>query len=344
MEKRFIVNIIIGLMIFISGCTTLNRYDSFSGPGRIEDWPRRDWEQKYVYKSPSYIVYTNTSPEAAEYLVELMEQALKSYQEVTGFKAKLPTFTVNAYSTKKEYEQIAKSEGFTANLTSGMYSPVPPAAIHLPYAWGYYKHPSVTLLHEGMHQFLDQTMRFEVPTAYWGIMPHHKRKLVSIRLWLNEGLSTYTEGFLVGEDKVELDRINQERLDHLKDLIKEGKCPSLEDVLSRRYGQSFSSADYALSWGIVYYLRTIEPDGKAKLKRYLQAVKRGFFDNPKKQFPAKFIVDGRSVKDFTQKWFSYIAQESLLFFKKIVVGDKKTLKDWERDWRRQMNNLNFRIF
>jgi hypothetical protein len=157
----------------------------------------------------------------AEYIAELMEGASRGYREVTGYKeAYLPKFIINAYAGKAEYNDVAREQGFSEGVARGFYTPAHPAAIHLPYIQDKGSHPSSTLLHEGVHQFLDQTMSFNVPSVAKRYLPLEKHKLLSVPLWLNEGFATYMESSVVNGDQIDVGRINPDRLKHLQKLIR----------------------------------------------------------------------------------------------------------------------------
>ena len=94
----------------------------------------RTWSDASVYKTVHYTLNTNTRPATARHIGELMEIAVKEYRELTGYRDDyLPIFNIYAYSVKNEYEAVAGENGFPPGLTTGFYTPEPPAAIHLPY-------------------------------------------------------------------------------------------------------------------------------------------------------------------------------------------------------------------
>ena len=215
------------------GCGIIEERDhGFSEPGRVKRWPKRAWSEAFVYQTPYYTVRTNTSPDVAMYIGKLMERAFAGYREVLGYRdVSLPRLTINTYATRKEYDTVARRLGLSTGITAGLYTPVPPAAIHLPYTKDLRGHPSRTLLHEGTHQFVDQAVRFLVPPVARSTLSPAKHTLVSVPLWLNEGLATYMESAAVTEDGFEIGRINRTRLVHLQKLIRTRKCPPLRKVL-----------------------------------------------------------------------------------------------------------------
>lgn len=309
-----------------------------TGPGRLRRWPSRPWSEAFVCSTPHYTVRTNTSSDVALYIGDLMETAGAEYCAVLGCEGTVPApLHINAYASRKEYEAVVRHLGLPSKITTGLYSPVPPAAIHLPYVRDLKVHPCVTLLHEGVHQFVDQEIGFQVPPAAQRILPPAKHALASVPLWLNEGLATYMESALVTEEGLEIGRINRKRLIHLKKLIHSGKCPPLKEVLSRPYGDPFLAEDYAVAWGVVYTLRhasraSEQRDRRERLLRYVDASRQAFYDDPAVEFPRDFLPNEGPPEEFDHLWAVYIARRSIKVFEQIIVGEESTLDAWERDW------------
>jgi hypothetical protein len=217
---------------------------------------------------------------------------------------------------------------------------VPPAAIHLPYIRDLKVHPSVTLLHEGVHQFVDRTLRFRVPVPARSILPTNKHALVGVPLWLNEGLASYMESAVKKEEELDIGQINRKRLIHLQKLIRAKKAPPLRRVLSQPYGATFVIQDYAVSWGIVYALRHSQgqPDSRKRLTRYVEACRQAFYTDSGK-FMSDFLPDMRPVGGFDQLWAAYVARRSLEAFEEIIVEEGSNLDAWEEDWRAYILSL-----
>jgi len=304
--------------------------------GDTGKWPARPWSEAYVHETAHYTIRTNTSPAAAEHIGALMEEALGEYRRLTGYYAEdLPRFIINAYATKEEYEAVAKKHGFPADTTNGLYTPVQPAAIHLPYVTDQGRSPDATLLHEGAHQFIDQVMSFNVPAA---------GRLMGVPLWLNEGLATYMEGAITDDGRFEAGRVNGPRLKHLKRLIRADEYPSLHEVMSRRYGQQFSVEDYAVAWGVVYVLNhESDPkrrqDKQGSLQLYLETCRLGFFTDPVEGFSSEFLRNGKLPPNFERLWAAYTARQSPIFFQRIIAGPGVTIEAWERDWARKIRQI-----
>ena len=319
------------MVVILAGCSIIEERDG--------QWPERPWSEAFSYETSHCTVYTNTSPEVAKSVGKLMEKAVFGYRQVLGCReVPLPHFIINAYATRKEYEKVSRRLGLPPDITAGFYSPVPPPAIHLPYIQDLKINPSVTLLHEGVHQFIDQAASFRVPEKARNILPPVKHRLTSIPFWLNEGLATYMESGITMKGRLEIGRVNRKRLIHLQRLIRTGKCPPLKDTLSRAYGERFLADDYAVSWGIVYTLRHAvdghdQENRRYRLIQYLNACQRAFYADPDTEFLRDFLPNGKPVKDFNRCFAAYTARRSLKAFERIIVGKDSTLDIWEQDWQ-----------
>ena len=328
------ISLSLAAMVILVGCSLIEE--------RGGQWPERPWSEAFSYETPYYTVYTNTSPQTARYIGELMEKAVFGYRQVLGCReVSLPHFIINAYATRKEYEKVVRRLGISPEITTGLYSPVSPAAIHLPYISDLEVPPSVTLLHEGLHQFVDRALRFLVPQKARPLLPPVKHALVSIPFWLNEGLATYMEGAPGEGDQLEIGRINRDRLIHLQKLIRTKKCPPLKKILERRYGEPFTTKDYAVCWGIVYSLRHAslaydQENRRARLIQYLKACQWAFYTDPDIEFFCDFLPGGKPVKDFNRRWATYIGHRSREVFEKIIVGKNTTLDIWQKDWQERI--------
>ncbi len=301
--------------------------------------PSTPWSEAFVCHTDHYTVHTDTSLETAARIGAFMEKALTEYRALTGFEdAPSSRFVVNAYAARDRYEDIVRSLGLSENSTAGLYTPVPPAAIHLPCLRVSGVYPSATLLHEGTHQFIDQVISFRPPPCNYNIDPTQQNRLMSVPVWLNEGLATYMEGAVTAEDSIETGRINRNRLVHLKKLIRSGTCPSLKEVLERRYGEPFTAEDYAVAWGIVYSLRHApgvedQENRRTHLARYLASCRRAFYADPDAEFTRDFLSGGKPQEDLRKRFAVHIARRSREVFEEIVVGKDSTLYAWEEDWK-----------
>ena len=336
----------LAVVLGIFGCNAFSeRNGGYRGPGQIQSWPTPSWSEAFVYKSAHYTVRTNTSPDTANHIGRFMEKALSGYRSVVGDPVEsLPRFFINVFASCEEYEKVVRHLGMPPGITTGLYSPVPPGAIYLSYAKCLKDPPAVTLLHEGLHQFLHKTASFRVPEEALNTLPPEKHVLMSVPLWLSEGLADYMEGSVMSEDRINIGSINRPRLVYLQKLIRSGKCPPLAEVLSRRYGEPFLAGDYAVAWGIVYTLRhapraNVQAERRKQLESYISACRQAFYKNPDAEFARDFLRNGKPLEDFNHQWAAYIARNSLKAFEQIIVSQGSTLDAWEQDWRARILSL-----
>ncbi len=311
--------------------------------GCTPHWSKRPWSEAFVFESPHYSVRTDTSPEVARHAAETMEKALAGYCRILNCPEALPPLRVNAYATGREYEAVARNLGLGRG-TSGLYSPQPPAAIHLPWRRTAGVAPEATLRHEGVHQLLDRAFTFAVPESVKDSLPPGKHRLTGVPLWLNEGLASYMEGALESGDGLTADTANLPRLKHLQNLIGNQNCPPLREVVSRQYGEPFTAAHYAVAWGLVYSLRHASDPADhqsrhQRLSRYLEASRNAFFIAPETEFPPSFLPNGHPVADFQHQWHQRLGHKSLAAFERLIAGPEFSLEQWEQDWRQRILKL-----
>lgn len=113
---------------------------------------------------------------------------------------------------------------------------------------------------------------------------------------------------------------------------------SATGVLSRSYGEPFSSGDYAVARGIVYDLahaagrdekkNTLLDEYIATLMTNLAAALPGLSANTP--------TAGSNNGGLFEAWNPTLAEQSLKTFQKVVTGDGRSMSGWERYWRRRM--------
>jgi hypothetical protein len=108
------------------------------------------------------------------------------------------------------------------------------------------------------------------------------------------------------EKKVENGKlsVNRKRLRHLQQLIRSRHCPNPASVLNRKDSDRFSSNDYAVSWGMVWFL--LQENNSERLSAYLQACR----ETPRTPDSATTL------------------------FKKHILGETESLDTWERRWKK----------
>ena len=240
------------VVMSLNGCVSSHPPKGFALLESLETYQGTDWQDAVFVEQGNYRITTNTAKEVGVRAGLFMNRALDVYRQITGDDlAALPVMQVNVYATRRAYEREVKKQNLSQKVTTGYYSPEPPAAMHVPWVEIKGEHPLLTLAHEGFHQFAHQKA---LSNKQLNPNDDPVRFPVFLPLWLNEGLAMFVEGAIVTEDQFDAGRINPFRLYHLQKLIKEGRCPDLSGLLARRYGEPFTQADYSASWGVVFAL------------------------------------------------------------------------------------------
>lgn len=299
----------------------------------VEEYPYRHWNRAYEYESDYYSVKTNTSRDVAAYIGQLMDFAQKNYQRIFRYEGEMPRLKIFAYRTDKEYQAEARkiglggSAGFFA-VNGG------DKAIHVAYTKTYgLTQPTHTLLHEGAHQFVHMAFGFPVPPQFEDYFVKGLENLPSVPLWLNEGIATYMENSYYDGDNLVVGEININRLRQLQAEMRENRYVTLDRLFKQHDAAKFTPSHYASAWGIVYWFRhDADPDKRTMkrriLKNYMRECRRGFMDDPMKEFE-KFLVD-----DFAPKWRAYIARASQDKLVSMTIGRKGDIDKWDSIWRK----------
>ncbi len=320
------------------------RREAFAKLGAVKSWSKRAWKNAYTHNTMNYSIRTNTSIQTAKYIGKLMELTAKRYREIFGYRfGPIPRLSINAYASAAEYGAIAQKYGLPPG-TGGFYSAQGAGAIHLPYVESFGRHPSVTLFHEGAHQFVHEVIDFKLPLALRSKLPKQLHKLPTVPIWLNEGLATYMETARYDGQTLEIGRVNPGRLAQLQRMLRSRTNPSVREVVERRRGQPFAAAHYAVAWGIVYALRhhhrVPERDrNRRKLIKFIEACKRGFYHAPNMEFAKEFMAGGALPRDFVVRWNVRVGERSRVEFEKQIAGGPKKMESWEKEWTARILKL-----
>jgi hypothetical protein len=295
-------------------------------------YPYRAWDRAYSYESRYYDVMTNTAPEVASYIGQLMDFAQLQYRQIFGFSGEIPRMKVNAYNSLKRYQVIARKAGLPNSIgmfmRQGAESTVHLAYISLPSG----QTPTQVLLHEGTHQFISAAMDFLIPTVHARSFPEGMRTLTSVPLWLNEGMATYVESAYYDGSSLVTGEINQGRLAQLQFEIRRDSNISLRQLFSAKQAL-FNSSYYAAAWGVTYWFLHDSDSRKQALKRmilrrYFKACRTGFMEDPETEF-RPFIS-----KDFQRLWSSHLKTQQLRTFIALTIGKRGSFEKWEASWKR----------
>jgi len=187
--------------------------------------------------------------------------------------------------------------------------------------------------------------------------PAHAPAALALLLAVGACLATYLETARLVEAELRTGRVNPGRLRDVRGVLALWRGAVLRRLLRRgfahargsavsllrpairrgRFAHARGSADYALAWGLVYWLlRRGSPAERARhraaLSRYLRECRRAFFPDPGNDFAARFAPSGRPCPHFEKRWAAWRARNALALFQALVVGPATSLEDWEEWW------------
>lgn len=250
-----------------------------------------------------------------------MERATGLWTPLFGVPepASLP-LEVQVYNNPAAIQQLLASQKLTSSAT-GLYLPLSPPAIHVACRGEEPGHPYRTLLHEGTHQFAHLAAGYR---AAGQSVPR-----LAVPLWLNEGLATCFEAAFITPELLVPGVPDPDRLSELRAALRKGEAPGLNKILTARYGDEFTSLDYAAAWGVVHVLLQEEPPpwaagGKEWLTGVLAEARRGWLG-------ASAVGEVTGSYDPWWGLVTIAVQESFLDF---VAARGLTLPQWECEWRK----------
>lgn len=271
-----------------------------------------------------YRVRTDAGRAAALEVSRFMERAAALWTPLFGVPdpAALP-LEIRLHRHRDTLEKVLAAQKLPPQAT-GLYLPTPIPAIHVAGRGEEPGHPYRTLLHEGTHQFIHLGAGYREP----GRTPATPPRL-ALPLWLNEGLASYYEAAFVTPDLLQPGRPDIERLEELQSAMRAGKTPPLGRILARRYGESFTSLDYAIAWGVVYALmQESPPPWAAGGREWLKAV----IDEGRRGWPGAAVA-ARSQPDY-DPWWGLVTSTVQTSFERYVDERALTVPEWETAWRK----------
>lgn len=196
--------------------------------------------------------------------------------------------------------------------------------------------------HETTHLLLHENGGFRIPARYRPAPG--QETLPAVPWWLEEGLASCME--VAADSRGPTAGLNRGRCRELQALVRAGRCPPVREVLALPLSTRGSPGHYAVAWGLVYAVLFPPPpaahaDGLAQLGRYLAACRSGFLADPEREFGARFLApDGRPWPDFPRRWHEHVVRESILAFQRHFLPARRSLPEWEAQWRARMLGLN----
>jgi len=254
----------------------------------MEDARHDTWKKAWKIKGDNYTVETDAGWELGSAVLDAMEQVNAYYRQVFQHKqggGGTARCTIRLYKTREEFLQM---EGERDDATQGFYSSANYVACFDPRSHGgRIGDLWETLFHEASHQFTSMISTGTIPG------------------WLDEGTAVYFEGTRrQGNGRVVANLVEEERLDHLKDVLRKGS-PTLREVVSWFRDESYPLDYYPIGGFLVYFFKNYEDDACERVyapifDAYLRSYKSGGKHDPVQRFEEYFIhkADQPGVKDF----------------------------------------------
>lgn len=315
---RLFVPAMLLLLLAINGCAR-PRYGLDSCLPSNDSSPGAE----QTVNSLRYRIRTDAGKVAAHEVGRFMEHSAALWLPLFGIPDPLSLpLEVRLYRDPADLSRLLTSQKLTTHAT-GLYLPAPTPTIHVACSGNEPGHPFRTLLHEGTHQFIHLGAGYREPDR-----PPATPRL-ALPLWLNEGLSSYFEAALSTPDLLQSGRPDPARLAELQGALRRSKVPSLETLLVKRYGEPFSSLDYAVAWGLVYALmQEAPPPWAAGGREWL----KDLIDNGRRGWPGASVAVQPSPGD--DPWWELVTSTAHTAFERFVNERGMTLAEWESAWRR----------
>jgi hypothetical protein len=277
-----------------------------------------------TFTSLRYRVRTDAGRAAAQEVGRFMERAAALWTPLFGVPdPKSLPLEVRLHRDPASLAALLASQQLNITAT-GLYLPTTqPPAIHVACLGSEPGHPYRTLLHEGTHQFVHLGAGFRDSRPGTATPPR-----LALPLWLNEGLATYYEAAFVTPDLLQPGRPAPGRLAELQATLRRGKTPLLAATLGKRYGDSFTSSDYAIAWGVVYaLLQEAPPPWASGGREWLQAL----IDESRRGWP---LPAGEPAPDDRgQRWWTTVTDRTHTALQHYLAANGLTLPAWEAQWR-----------
>jgi hypothetical protein len=273
-----------------------------------------------------YRVRSDAGKSAAQEVSRFMDRAAGLWTPLFGVPdpRALP-LEVQLYREPADVKKLLVSQRLTVHAT-GLYLPTAPPAIHVACRGEEPDHPYRTLLHEGTHQFAHLAAGYR-PLPVAGKPAPVPR--LAIPLWLSEGLATHFEAAFLNAELLVPGTPDPDRWSELRVALRKGGAPSLKQILTARYGDEFTSLDYAAAWGVVYVLMQEAPPpwaagGREWLTGVLAEARRGW--------PGASAAE--SATDNYDPWWGVVTVAVHDAFLGFVAERGLTLPEWESAWRK----------
>lgn len=263
----------------------------------------RDWEAAGSFDSDRYVVQTNAGYDVGQIASKSLSAIADYYQEFYGVDRSLVTQRTPVLITKTwaEFKKVADnpitdSPGLLAFIRS-QRSQGADGGIQIEFTvFGFDPRDRgrplsslwPTLWHEASHEYMSLVCEGKSAPA-----------------WFNEGMSSYFEGATFSEKgEIGVGLPARSRIDNLYGMLSRGDKPvrGVIHTIDRLNG-----AQYAVVWGIVYYLRHgRDADGKllrpGAIDKALDMLRDGVMTSPGLFEGAVLSAKGESLEEFEAEW------------------------------------------
>lgn len=293
--------------------------------------------QRFSVETNRYRVYSDTEAGRIALIAAVIEEAAHTCDELLGIDPdQSKQSTIYLHGERRHYNRIVASLGFPPSIRA-FYSPVSPSAVHLLSAGMPEDELISLLLHEGLHQRADLYVRIAPDCESEEIngsfpAPHSH---LALPLWLNEGLATFMESARYTEGRLVTGEPNRERLRQLQGMIEGNRRFSLTRVIERSYGETFSSGDYAVAWGVVYDMAQNHNGDGSLLESYLRTLEGNLAREGRRLCNRGRPENEKPDRSF-HAWNILLAEQSLQTFKETLASHGQTIAQWERQWRQRI--------
>ena len=240
--------------------TTTSRKDESSAGGKSTEFQAsrkrvaesiRNMENWWYDETDNYIILSNLQKRhrtMVRYLKTNIEIIRGAYSQLVPAKRDISSVSVvRVFATPEEYENFV---GPNYRWTGGLWAPAKKELVIRPIDWGGSRDQRARVLsvtyHEGFHQYLAYALDEALASP-----------------WFNEGHAAVFETASIRGTRIEIPE-NQSHTPYLEAAAKAGAI-DVRPVLFMSYAEFYAGTDqdrgrnYALAWGLIYYLRKAAP-------------------------------------------------------------------------------------
>lgn len=243
-------------------------------------------------RTQHYFVVTSGGAELLKDVARTMELLHRNLKYLFGYEGELRNSLVLVFSDADQFEQYRKKTAPTLQgNVRGFYSSGSKSIVT--YDDGNRAELTRVLMHEGSHQFLFLV----APKA---------------PLWFHEGVAVYLECSRWDGARLEVGQVPRDRLQVIRQAIREDKYRPLDELIAMEFGQEFTSTDYAAAWSLVFFF------AKAENGRYAPRIQK-YFKMLKANSDAERAFHECFAKDFGPEGYAALDRH----WSKFVLEDLK---------------------